>query len=113
MEYVQGRISETIYLDDGTPVPGEYWTTIFDEHADDIRSFRVHQHKDRGIEITYEAASEDGAAAAHAVLSTLTAKFGPAARIQIRHGSGAVNDRGKLRFVTSEVRRDDAAPGQQ
>lgn len=113
MEYVQGRVSETIYLDDGTPVPGEYWTTIFDEYADDIRSFRVHQHKDGGIEITYEPVSEAGTAAAQAVLSTLTAKLGRAARIQIRQGSGAVNDRGKLRFVTSDGRRDGAAPGQQ
>ena len=111
MEYVQGRISETIYLDDGTPVPGEYWTTIFDDYADDIRSFHVHQHADRGIEITYEAASDAGAVAAQAVLSTLTAKFATAARIRIRQGSGAFNDRGKLRFVTSDVRRDGVAPG--
>jgi phenylacetate-CoA ligase len=104
IEYVQGRVSETIYLSDGTAVPGEFWTTIFDDHADSIRSFHVHQSRDRTINIIYEAASASAASAAAAVLTTLSGKLGPSASICISQGCGAPSDRGKLRFITSDVK---------
>ena len=103
IEYVQGRVSDTIYLSDGTPVPGEFWTTIFDDYTDSIRSFRVHQNTDRTIDITYEGAGPASASAAAAVLRTLSSKLGSAASIRISQGFGASNDRGKLRFITSAV----------
>jgi phenylacetate-CoA ligase len=103
IEYVQGRVSDTIYLSDGTPVPGEFWTTIFDDHADSIRSFRVHQNTDRTIDITYEGVGPASASAAAAVLRTLSGKLGSSARIRVSQGTGALNDHGKLRFVTSDV----------
>jgi phenylacetate-CoA ligase len=104
IEYVQGRISDTIYLSDGTPVPGEFWTTIFDDHADSIRSFRVHQNSDCTIDIFYEGGTPASASAAAPVLKTISGKLVSSSSLRVSQGTGASNDGGKLRFVTSDMR---------
>ncbi len=40
---IQGRISDRIFLKDGSTVSGEYLTTIFDDYANDINEFQIVQ----------------------------------------------------------------------
>ena len=54
MDYVHGRITDTIRLPNGMAIAGEYWTTIFDNYTDTIKSFQVHQKDNYSIVIKFE-----------------------------------------------------------
>jgi phenylacetate-CoA ligase len=53
LDFVTGRTSDTIVLKNRRRVPGEFWTTIFDEYADSISGFHIHQKSDFTIEIAF------------------------------------------------------------
>jgi phenylacetate-CoA ligase len=105
MDYVKGRISDTIYLPDGGAIPGEYWTTIFDDYTGCIKSFQVHQSSDYSITIFYEALRQESCVEAiDAVRTQLEKKLGPKVTLVFESKHIDVNDNGKTRFVVSEIR---------
>ncbi len=105
MDYVKGRISDKIHLPDGGAIPGEYWTTIFDDHTDSVKSFQVHQFADYSITVYYESLQQESCAkAVAAVRAKLTAKLGSAVSLKFEPKKINVNDNGKTRFVVSEIR---------
>jgi phenylacetate-CoA ligase len=103
MDYVKGRISDQIYLKDGTSVPGEYWTTIFDDFPDAIKSFQVYQYGDFRIEIRFEPKSVNHTAAIEAVKMDLGAKLKDRAEFSFKQCEINNNENGKTRFVKSEL----------
>lgn len=48
---IQGRISDRVLLADGSSISGEFLTTIFDDYADQINGFQVHQRSLYKVEI--------------------------------------------------------------
>jgi len=105
MDYVKGRISDKIHLPDGGAIPGEYWTTIFDDHTDCIKSFQVHQSADYSITVYYEAFRQKTCdKAIVAVRARLSAKLGTQFPLEFVLKNIDVNDNGKTRFVVSEIR---------
>jgi phenylacetate-CoA ligase len=106
MDYVRGRISDIIRVPGGGEVPGEYWTTIFDDFTDAIQSFQVHQQADLSVTIRYEprpGAEADPVIAA--VASRLERSFGPRLNVTFLRDVIELNDNGKMRLVTSDVPR--------
>ena len=103
MDYVKGRVSDSIRLLDGTMISGEYWTTIFDDHAETIKSFQVVQRKDYSIEIQFEPFANDYYHTIEAVSQNLLRKLRGKARLVFRRTSIDVNENGKARFVKSEI----------
>ena len=104
MDYVKGRISDKIHLPDGGAIPGEYWTTIFDDHTDGVKSFQVHQAADYSITIYYEALRQEICdKAIVAVHARLSAKLGLQVSLEFVPKNIDVNDNGKTRFVVSEI----------
>ncbi len=104
MDYVKGRITDKIHLLDGGAIPGEYWTTIFDDHADCIKSFQVHQASDYSVKVFYEPVSQEPCGEVLvAVRSVLSAKLGDKMSLEFEQQVLDVNDNGKTRFVVSEV----------
>lgn len=75
MDYVRGRISDNLTLEDGTTVPGEFWTTIFDDFTDTIASFQVRQAADLGITISYVPLDKNGQRDAETVMARLRHQF--------------------------------------
>ena len=48
---IYGRITDLIKLPNGGFIAGDYFTTIFDDYPDDVRTFQIHQKEDFSIDI--------------------------------------------------------------
>jgi phenylacetate-CoA ligase len=106
MDYVKGRVSDAILLPDGTSIPGEYWTTIFDDFTDAIRSFQVHQKLDHSLVISYECyAGKNASTVVSTVDSRLAEKIKNRITYEFKEADVTGHDNGKIRFVTSELKR--------
>lgn len=103
MDYVRGRISDNIRLPDGTAIAGEFWTTIFDDFPDDIKSFQILQTKDYGIEVAYEPKSLNCQRAIDKVRNTLETRMLNSVPITFVKRTIDNNENGKTRFVRSEI----------
>jgi phenylacetate-CoA ligase len=104
MDYVKGRITDSIRTAVGAVIPGEFWTTIFDSYTDVVRSFQVYQSSDLAITVRYETnEGADSEAAIAKVRAQLTKKLGHGTPIEFVQTKVEVNDNGKTRFVISEV----------
>jgi phenylacetate-CoA ligase len=103
MDYVRGRISDSIYLPDGSQVPGEYWTTIFDDYTDVIKSFRIIQRGDYSIQVLFEPFRDDYARTIEVVSRVLRGKLGNKVPVVFRRTVIDVNENGKTHFVKSEI----------
>lgn len=104
MDYVHGRTSDTITTISGTKVPGEYWTTICDDHTDIVQAFSVRQFKNRHVEIIIQALpKKPHEIAVRRITETLLAKFGSDLSFSIKEGEVNTNNSGKARFVVSEA----------
>jgi phenylacetate-CoA ligase len=108
MDYVRGRISETLELRDGTRVPGEFWTTVFDDFTNDVSAFQVAQQSHGAIQIRYVAnPNGDGDGAAQTVLERLRAQTRGQADIEMRRVAQIPHRDGKVQIVI----REDKTPG--
>lgn len=106
MDYVKGRVSDAILLPDGTSIPGEYWTTIFDDFTDIIRSFQVHQKRDYSLVISYECyPAKHANTVVSKVDSRLAEKIQNRIAYEFKETEVTGHDDGKIRFVTSELKR--------
>jgi phenylacetate-CoA ligase len=103
IDYVLGRTTDNIVLPDGTSIPGEYWTTIFDDWPHAIRAFQVHQNRDYTVEIRIEPAGPFWENAVREVSRSLDIRTQRQLRIEFRRQPVCVNDNGKTRYITSDV----------
>lgn len=104
MDYVKGRVSDSIRFRDGTTIPGEYWTTIFDDFTDSVKAFQVLQKSDYSLVISYEAIEgADATMAVNVVGSRIREKLRERIPLSFRQCDVSANDNGKLRFVVSEL----------
>ncbi len=103
MDYVKGRISDQIRLPEGGSIPGEYWTTIFDDYPEAIKSFQVYQRKDYSVEIRYEAHNDGAIKAVRAVSEMLEKKIKGSFELKFIQAPVNTNENGKTRFVKSEL----------
>jgi phenylacetate-CoA ligase len=104
MDYVRGRVSDAIKMPDGTTIPGEYWTTIFDDFSNEIKAFQVWQHKNYELEIRYEPHSVDGSDCALKIVEQrLKQKLRGRIALRFSESSLVVNKSGKIKFVHSEL----------
>jgi phenylacetate-CoA ligase len=106
MDYVSGRISDQVRLPDGTSVPGEYWTTIFDDWPAAIKGFEVHQAADYAITIRYEPTGIGSEQAVAAVRRDLERKLRGLVPLSFLPESLNANRNGKTRYVVSDARRE-------
>lgn len=110
LDYVRGRITESILTKSGARIPGEYWTTICDDLSASVKAFQVHQFRDRTVQILYQM--HDGADAGPVIESLsarMKAQFGGDLDVRLVEGVVNVNENGKTRFVVSEAMRAEAA----
>jgi phenylacetate-CoA ligase len=105
MDYVTGRVSDQILLPDGTSIPGEFWTTIFDDWPAAIKGFEVHQSRDYGITVRYEPSGADYDQAIASVGAMLNAKLRGLVRLEFVQSALDPNRNGKTRYVVSEAIR--------
>lgn len=105
MDKVSGRVSDSVRLPQGASISGDYLTTIFDDYPEVIKAFQVRQASDYSIRVLYVPDSNTGSlqgvlervngALMKRTLSQVPISFEPVSAIP--------HDRGKLRFVISDV----------
>lgn len=106
MDYVTGRVSDQISLPDGTSIPGEFWTTIFDDWPAAIKGFEVYQAQDYSITVRYEPSGHDSEKAVGSVDAMLTSKLRGLVDLRFVSSDLDPNRNGKTRYVVSEVPRE-------
>lgn len=106
---VQGRISDAIRTVSGALIPGEYLTTIFDDHFEYIDRFCIVQRKDYSLDIVIKpsglgiSASFELDQVINIVTKKFSAKVGKDIDFRIRIVKEIGHDGGKVRFVRSEL----------
>ena len=102
IDKVNGRTTDMIRLPDGGCIPGDFLTTVFDHAPDAVSRFQVIQHKDYSITIKYVPCSPKGEETAKQVCRHLHDVF-HGLPISAEAAEQIVSDRGKTRFVVSEL----------
>ena len=94
-----------IRFPDGSSVPGDFMTTLFDDAPDTVAGFQVIQHCDYSLTLRYVPVSKTSIEQVERVCDKLRKRFA-AYSIDIRHEavSAIGHDRGKTRFVVSEIK---------
>lgn len=103
LDYVMGRTSQILTLKDGRKIPGEFWTTIFDDFATQVDGFYVHQNSDYSIEVGFKP-NRSWTGASLEVLRSRLNDLLIDNKYCIRENAGYVQDRGKVSFVSSDVK---------
>lgn len=104
MDYVKGRVSDSIVTKMNGIVPGEFWTTIFDDFTSTVRSFSVHQHADYSVTVSYQFHPEGrDQSVIDVVRARLEKILGAGVNLNMVEKAASDHDNGKTRFVTSEL----------
>lgn len=107
MDAVRGRVSDALRLPDGSEVAGDYLTTLFDDHPAAVDAFQVRQHADHSVTVLVSPSSGEYGidAALSAVREALVSRTGGRIPVRIERVEEIPSDRGKTRFIISEVER--------
>ena len=101
---VKGRESDIIRFKDGSSVPGEFLTTIFDDYPEAVSQFQFIQKIDYSLYIKYVPVSDKSILTVKNVISTLEEMWKDK-DISIDYEEVEIipHDLGKIRFVISEI----------
>jgi len=104
IDKVKGRTTDMVRLPSGKVISGEYLTTIFDRHPDEVEAFRVVQRADWSIDVEFvpSACKADGAVIAE-VARVLECRISGEVPLRMKPVAAIPHDRGKLKFVISQV----------
>ncbi len=105
MDAVKGRESDMIRMPDGTCIAGDYLTTVFDDFPDAVLGFQVRQRSDHSIDLLYvpNPAVSDLDTVIEAVRRGLLQKTGSAVEVRLQAVGEIPHDRGKMRYIISDV----------
>lgn len=102
---VQGRVTDLIRLPSGSVISGDYATTLFDAYPTAVYAFQVHQALDYSL--TIRVVPGDDAVTTNraigAIACALKEKTYGEVPIKFEHVSRIEPDRGKYRYIISEL----------
>lgn len=105
MEFVQGRISDAIWLPDGTYVDGAFLTTICDNYSDYIACYQIHQQMDYSINISF--VPKEGVDGTTGIIEKIIKDLENLTTNQVKISSIVVSEipdfAGKRKFIVSEI----------
>lgn len=109
MDAVHGRMTELIQLPGGSCISGDYLTTIFDDYPGAVKAFQVRQQSDYSIRVLYvpDSSGQELTAVLKKVRDGLVTRTMSRVPISFEAVGSIPHDRGKLRFVLSEVGQDE------
>ncbi len=113
MDKVRGRVSDAIRLPGGSSISGEYLTTIFDHQPEAIIQFQVQQHRDYSISLRcVPGHSPRAREVITSARESLQRKVGPTVPVRLELVDHIPHDRGKTRFIMSDLRPPEATSGE-
>ena len=101
---VKGRQSERVVLPSGRILTGEYLTTIFDDYVEFVYQFRVHQKECGNLLLSVVPKNEKAQLVLEEVRLGLSEKCGGEIEVELKLVESIPQDRGKLRFISSDYR---------
>lgn len=103
---IRGRQTDNLILPDGTCISGEYVTTIFDDFTEDVEKFQVHQvSMDELVIKVVMAKTLNYNNIINKVKKELMHKLKGQMKVEFRLVKEIQHDRGKYRYVISDVAR--------
>jgi phenylacetate-CoA ligase len=105
IDAVRGRVTERVLLPNGTCLSGDYLTTIFDNFPQSVKQFQLHQQEDYSIRLKVVPNDKHAEAEQEIreVESILREKTQGLAAIEIQKVPRIPHDRGKTRFIISDI----------
>jgi len=101
---VKGRESDLIRFKDGSSVPGEFLTTIFDDYPEAVNQFQFIQKNDYSLVIKFVPTSEKSQLVVNKVINVLKKMWlEKNLRIDSEEVQNIPHDYGKIRFIISEL----------
>ena len=105
LEFVQGRISDAIWLPDGTYVDGAFLTTICDNYSEYVACYQIHQLLDYSIDLLF--IPKDGVEGFDAILEKIINDFHKLIKNQVETRYQIVTEipdfAGKRKFIISDI----------
>ncbi len=104
MDSVQGRIGYKIHLSNGVLYGG--WAMLFEKYPDAVHGFKIHQYADKSVKLTVvknrEYANADKEITA--VVEGMKVQLGGGIPVRLEEVDFLPHDRGKVKFITSEIK---------
>ena len=109
MDAVKGRLTDMVYLRDGTTVSGDYLTTIFDNCPDVVRAFQVVQQANSSlvVRVVPNLQCKNPSVKLDEVRRTLLERVRHQTSVTIEVVKQIPQDRGKTNVVISEIARHE------
>lgn len=106
IDSVRGRTTDCVTLPNGSTISGDYLTTIFDDFPEAVQAFQIRQARDYSIKLLYvtSPSAHESLQAIRIAMGELERRCKGQAKILVERVDDIPHDRGKLRFVFSEVR---------
>lgn len=105
LEFVQGRISDAVWLPNGTYVDGAFLTTICDNYSDNIACYQIHQQLDHSIDVSF--IPKEGVDGTHDIINRIVEDFRKLTSNQVEIRRRVVSEipdfAGKRKFIISEI----------
>lgn len=105
LEFVQGRISDAIWLPDGTYVDGAFLTTICDNYSEYVACYQIHQLLDYSIDLLF--IPKDGVEGFDKILEKIINDFHKLIKNQVETRYQIVTEipdfAGKRKFIISDI----------
>lgn len=105
LSFVEGRITDSIYLPDGTHIDGAYLTTICDAYPDVIDSFQIYQDEDYSVELRLilKPCVTDNNQSVKDIVSAFRKKLGSVVPFSYTILDNIPGDNGKKRYIISKI----------
>lgn len=108
LEFVQGRISDAVWLPNGTYVDGAFLTTICDNYSDYIACYQIHQQMDFSIDVSFIPKKD--VEGTDVIIAKIVSDFIKLTNNQVEIRSKVVDSipdfAGKRKFIISEISLD-------
>lgn len=105
LEFVQGRISDAVWLPNGTYVDGAFLTTICDNYSDYIACYQIHQQLGHSIDLSF--IPKEGVSGTDIIIKKIVEDFRKLTTNQVEIRPKVVNSipdfAGKRKFIISEI----------
>ena len=104
MDTVHGRLADYIYLEHGK-LSGEGWTMSFEHCIDAVHGFQIHQHADKSVtlRVILNKANPVAKSEVEKVAEGMRTQLG-CYPLEIEYVDSIPHDRGKLRYIISDVK---------
>ena len=104
INFIAGRVSDTLTTPSGIILTGDYWTTIFDDFIENILAFQVCQKKDNSIiiRVVVNSKMSNNNEILEKVKNTIEQKVHNEVPIIVEVVDKIADDRGKTRYIIKE-----------